>query len=85
MQGGTHITRYTHKAEHTQGGLWPHQESCYLRGHKGGGGGLLFQEAHGVGGVLARAGSSAGWTTAWRFGRPTPPLATSLSAEPNRR
>ena len=23
--------------EHTRGGLWPPQESCYLRGHKQGG------------------------------------------------
>ena len=86
------------------------------------GGVLLFQEAHGVGGVSERAGSSAdhrpavwlaesaGRNTARRFGRPigrlnhcpgpsagfsaeilggglgwpTPPLAPSLSAEPNR-
>ena len=25
----------THKAVHTQGGLWPTQESCYLRGVRG--------------------------------------------------
>ena len=29
--------RCTHKAEHTKGGLWPPQESCYLRGHRQGG------------------------------------------------
>ena len=28
--------RCTHKAEHTKGGLWPPQESCYLRGHRQG-------------------------------------------------
>ena len=153
-QGGTHITQYTHKVVHTQSGLWPPQESCYLRGvrgpapapptphhrakrgvrqaqraaERGGGGGgygrgevrwgqlgaycprtwvLLFQEAHGVGDVSERAGSSAGRTTTRRFGRPehrpavsagfwaeilggglgrpTPPLAPSLSAKPHRR
>ena len=26
--------RCTHQAGHTKGGLWPPQESCYLRGHK---------------------------------------------------
>ena len=30
-QGGTHTRRCTHKAEHIKGGLWPPQESCYLR------------------------------------------------------
>ena len=30
--GGPHTRRCIHKAMHTQGGLWPPQESCYLRG-----------------------------------------------------
>ena len=29
--------RCPHKAVHTEGGLWPPQESCYLRGHRQGG------------------------------------------------
>ena len=33
--GGTHTRRGIHKAVHTQGGLWPLQESCYLRGLQG--------------------------------------------------
>ena len=37
MQGGAHRRQYTQKAEHTKGGLWPPQESCYLRGHRQGG------------------------------------------------
>ena len=36
-EGGAHTRRGIHKAVHTQGGLWPPQESCYLRGHKQGG------------------------------------------------
>ena len=28
-KGGAHRRRCTHKAEHTKGGLWPPQESCY--------------------------------------------------------
>ena len=36
-QGGAHKRRCTQKAEHTKGGLWPPQESCYLRGHMQGG------------------------------------------------
>ena len=35
--GGPHTRRCTHKAVHTQGGLWPPQESCYLRGGAGAG------------------------------------------------
>ena len=35
-QGGTHIRLCTHKVEHTKGGLWPRQESCYLRDHRQG-------------------------------------------------
>ena len=31
-QGGVHTRRYTLKAVHTEGGLWPPQESCYLGG-----------------------------------------------------
>ena len=37
MQGGTHRTRCLHKAVRTTSGLWPPQESCYLRGHRQGG------------------------------------------------
>ena len=33
MQGGAHRRRCTHKGGHTKRGLWPPQESCYLRGH----------------------------------------------------
>ena len=33
--GGSHTRRCTHKAVHTQDGLWPPQESCYLRGGAG--------------------------------------------------
>ena len=33
-EGGAHTRRGMHKAVHTQGGLWPPQKSCYLRGHK---------------------------------------------------
>ena len=33
--GYPHIRRCIHKAVHTQGGLWPPQESCYLRGVRG--------------------------------------------------
>ena len=29
------VWRSTHKAVHTQGGLWPLQESCYKRGMRG--------------------------------------------------
>ena len=29
--GGPQARRYTHKAVHTKDGLWPPQESCYLR------------------------------------------------------
>ena len=36
-EGGAHTRRGIHKAVHTQGGLWPPQESCYLRGHGQGG------------------------------------------------
>ena len=143
-QGGTHITRCTHKAVHTKGGLWPPQESCYFTGHRQGGthnnavrpqggahtrwsvataGVMLFKGPQGGGGVAFSRGTwgggcigtsrqfgqpdrrpavsagfsaeifggglgrpiSAGRTAARRFGRPTPPLATSLSAEPHRR
>ena len=35
--GGSHTRRCIHKAVHTKGGLWPPQESCYLRGHTQGG------------------------------------------------
>ena len=31
-EGGAHTRQCIHKAVHTQGGLWPPQESCYLRG-----------------------------------------------------
>ena len=34
-EGGAHTRRGIHKAVHTQGGLWPPQESCYLRGVRG--------------------------------------------------
>ena len=37
IEGGTHRTRCPHKAVHTEGGLWPPQESCYLGGHRQGG------------------------------------------------
>ena len=36
-EGGAHTRRVIHKAMHTQGGLWPPQESCYLTGHRQGG------------------------------------------------
>ena len=36
-EGGAYTRRGIHKAVHTQGGLWPPQESCYLRGHRQGG------------------------------------------------
>ena len=36
-QGSAYIRWCTPKAVHTQGGLWPPQESCYLRGHRQGG------------------------------------------------
>ena len=35
--GGVHTRRCIHKAVHTQGSLWPPQESCYLRGGAGAG------------------------------------------------
>ena len=34
-QGGACTRPCTHKAVHTQGGLWPPQESCYLSGVRG--------------------------------------------------
>ena len=34
---GPQARRCPQKAEHTKGGLWPPQESCYLRGHRQGG------------------------------------------------
>ena len=34
-EGGTHTKRCIHKAVHTQGGLWPLQESYCLRGVRG--------------------------------------------------
>ena len=43
IEGATHKAIHTQKAVHTQGGghikggLWPPQESCYLRGHRQGG------------------------------------------------
>ena len=33
---GPQARRCTHKVVHTQGGLWPPHESCYLRGHRQG-------------------------------------------------
>ena len=36
-EGGAHTRWGIHKAVHTQGGLWPPQESCYWRGHRQGG------------------------------------------------
>ena len=36
-EGGPHTRRGIHKAVHTQGGLWPPQESCYLKAHRQGG------------------------------------------------
>ena len=33
--GSAHTRRCTHKAVCTRGGLWPPQESCYLRGVRG--------------------------------------------------
>ena len=116
---GPQARRYTQIAVQTQGGIHTRRSvaTTGVMSFKGPQGGfLLFQEAHGVGGVSERAGSSAGRTTVrrfgrlsrptgippggvgrifgrnpwWRsrpadFGRPTPPLATSLSAEPHRR
>ena len=34
---GPQARRYTHKAQHTKGRMWPPQESCYFRGHRQGG------------------------------------------------
>ena len=34
---GPQARRYTQKAVHSTGGLWPPRESCYLRGHRQGG------------------------------------------------
>ena len=34
-QGSAHTRRYTHKAEHTKGNMWPPRESCYLSGVRG--------------------------------------------------
>ena len=34
-QDGAYTRWCTHQAMHTQGGLWPLQESCYLRGVRG--------------------------------------------------
>ena len=36
-EGGAHTRRGIQKVVHTKGGLWPPQESCYLRGHRQGG------------------------------------------------
>ena len=36
-QGNAYATGCTHKAVHTQGGLWPPEESCYFRGGAGAG------------------------------------------------
>ena len=35
VKGGAHIRRCIHKVVHTQGGLWPPQESCYFSGAQG--------------------------------------------------
>ena len=62
----------THKAEHTKGGLWPPQESCYLRGHRQGGAHTrrcsqkaVYQRKGpggvGGGGCSGRAGGMGGW------------------------
>ena len=35
LVGAPQARRYTHKAQHTKGGLWLLQESCYLSGVRG--------------------------------------------------
>ena len=34
LSKGQQASRCTQKVEHTQNGLWPRQQSCYLRGHR---------------------------------------------------
>ena len=78
-QGGTHTTRYTHKAVHTQDGLWP----LLFKGPQGG-----FAFSRGTWGAGCIGTSRQFGRPEYRpavAGQPTPPLATSLSAEPHRR
>ena len=56
-QKAAHTQGSAQKAEHTKGGLWPPQESCYLYT----GGGLLV-----YGGIPTRGGDGLNQT----FGRP---------------
>ena len=61
---GPQARRYTHNAVHPQGTAHCGQLGAYCPRTWV----LLFQEAHGVGGVSERAGSSAGRNTARRCG-----------------
>ena len=52
-RGGAYTRQCTHKAVHTQGGLWPPQESCYFRGV-------------GLAGPSRQASSAASRVKVWR-------------------
>ena len=63
-QGGAYTTWCAHKVVHTEGGLWPLQESCSLRGVRG----LApasIEASRGFGGVAvhAQGGAHTRWCT----------------------
>ena len=67
---GPQARQCTQKAEHTKGGLWPPQGSCYLRGHRQGGthtkrsvataGVMLFEGGAGAGPRVERSEPKVG-------------------------